>query len=725
MIEPRAMASAVFGIQDESGLPLDVSDGPVQPGNVRFWRLSAERLGNDRFPVDPERLNALRTQLAEAGFRIEAESPVGLSFSGTRATFEAAYGLDPFAYSGQSVALTEPEGSGGTGGSSGARTVFVPPGSSLPPFVLKASENPLRALELQPAAVPVSGGPSRRAFVQGVVAVAAVAGCPKPTTAPEAFEGVDGLRGLFGLTGTSLRGAGTLVAVVDSGFEGPGALERVFAVGDLEPTTDEIGHGTAVVEHLRAVAPDVEVRVSKYIDGTGYRNYPVAAFQRAVWGDWTSADPEAAVRLPDIVVCSWVMADLSVALQREIAMAVRNGVLVVFAAGNGRMQDAPASASKTPIVLSEGNPQPFANDPISRSMQLPTLYPVAHPDALVVGGAIAPVGGRATEASRVATSFESRLFGEADSLPSRAVPDVCGFVAPPPAFDSLEPPGSFLTRTSKGSDLDRKPDGTAVNDGQVRTAGTSMAAAHVAGMAALLAEHVRGRPGADAPLSPNAMRHVLMATAEDVAAGEGGGPEEGESGPGYDAETGYGLVSKRAFDWLVPGPFPFVRASVYDRGDVQVGTERRVVTVGNGQSSPDLVTESRRRDRFPSDDLQTRLGLASRHVSGIGIPAGDAVGAVFVRVSNRGDQAFEGPIRVYEITDGSSDKRQNPAEISVRVPAGAFEVVAIDLGFTLNPSAGLLVVIGEGLDSVPSLAELKDTVQSSVRCGAYFPGGES
>jgi hypothetical protein len=82
--------------------------------------------------------------------------------------------------------------------------------------------------------------------------------------------------------------------------------------------------------------------------------------------------------------------------------------------------------------------------------------------------------------------------------------------------------------------------------------GTSAAAPHIAGVAALLLEAKHKYYGPDSTLTPNQMRSVLQSTATDM------------EDPGFDNVSGAGLVNAAAALATLANPSPYVTAIIYD-----------------------------------------------------------------------------------------------------------------------------------------------------------------
>lgn len=664
MAEPRLMFSVIYGDPGEAWVN---GQDPFALSDVDWWRIDAGRIDQESFfPSSPGAL--------APPFRREAVTEVGQSFSATLSEL-ASVDLDAEGWFGSLLRNTKQD---------------FP--ADLPAGV--------GALEVSLAAQLVSGV-TRRRFLVSAAAVgwAGCLGRPDPTdTTPIGPTNPTGDTGTLpslcdagervpwpthtGELPNALRlvdrhaggviGQDVLVAVVDSGLHGiaQGApwVESAVAVGDLDPTTDERGHGTAVIEHLRAVAPGARVRSVKYVDNSGFGNYPVAGFQRAV---------EVGVDRPDIVLCSWVMLDLSIALQREIANAVSRGTLVVFAAGNGTMTDQPPTDSPALVSVVYGtSSDEELVESRERTYGSRTVHAVAHPDALVVGGMTAYCNDDtgALDPSAVATDYDSAVFtGDRGLDLDRPVPDLCGLVAPLPA-DPLAPPVLTRTVTAAGSTLDRKPDGTPPDTGVVRTAGTSMAAAHVAGVAAMLLQ-------AYPQLTPRAVRNVLMTTA---------------SGPTWQPATGWGLVqAEAALDWLDPQPLGMLRATTFDRG---LEVPRPIAVDKDGfPHCPDLFLRP-----APTPEEQARFGISFKHVHGAALTSVRGR-FLYLRATNRGALPFLGFAYVHLLFGAEPTRQLGEAigafDLYSGVLAGDFLVVPIvDL-----PGEATGVVVELRLPKTPSV----------------------
>ncbi|MEL6401726.1 MAG: S8 family serine peptidase, partial [Cyanobacteria bacterium J06626_4] len=297
-----------------------------------------------------------------------------------------------------------------------------------------------------------------------------------------------------------ITGKGVKVVAVDSGCyaEHPYfarqnyRLQVVLGPGAINPAVDRQGHGTGIAANLLAIAPDADLTIIKAdISPSGIVN-SAAAFRRAV------------ALNPDIISCSWgvdvrnlnQLSSFDRVMAAAVADAVRQGITVVFSAGNGQWG-----------------------------------FPAQHPDVIAVGGVYKYLEGSLKGrfiASNYASSFVSTIY------PGRQVPDVCGLVGRLPNATYI------LLPVSPGSDLDRRyaliQDETEVDDGWAAFSGTSASAAQLAGACALLKQ-------AAPRLAPQAIKQILQATASDVLEGNSN-PASGNgfARAGPDLATGYGLV---------------------------------------------------------------------------------------------------------------------------------------------------------------------------------------
>jgi subtilisin family serine protease len=299
-----------------------------------------------------------------------------------------------------------------------------------------------------------------------------------------------------------LTGRDVTVVMVDSGwYRHPFFVERGYRATPVElgpaatdPDHDEDGHGTGESANVFAVAPDVTFTMVKYRSVNS-----VGAFNAAV------------ALSPDVISCSWgtskrnpPLSAADQALAAAIASAVRQGIVVVFAAGNGHWG-----------------------------------FPGQHPDVISAGGAYMHPDGT-VEASSYASGFRSQLY------PGRDVPDVCGLVGHQPQARYIMLPVEPNRKSDVESSGGTHPSGdeTSDNDGWAAFSGTSAAAPQLAGVCALMKQ-------ASAKLSPPEASEILKQTARDVTSGrcnEVFPPDEPEgvaghpAGPGTDVATGHGLT---------------------------------------------------------------------------------------------------------------------------------------------------------------------------------------
>ena len=292
-----------------------------------------------------------------------------------------------------------------------------------------------------------------------------------------------------GFTGRGIR-----VVMVDSGwyahpyffYRGYRVNPTVLGPATSAPTHDEHGHGTGESANVFAVAPEVEFTMVKmnFVNSVGAFNAAVALRPHVISCSWGSSKRNPPLSAGDQ------------ALAAATADAVRQGIVVVFSAGNGHWG-----------------------------------FPGQHPDVISAGGAFLGPDG-SVEATPYASAFRSNIYARRD------VPDLCGLVGLPPRAIYLRlpvEPGNHLDRDLAGGSHP-KGDETQPNDGWAGFSGTSAAAPQLAGACALLRQ-------ACPHLSPGEVRGILQATARDVLAGAGH-PDTGghAAGPGPDLATGAGLV---------------------------------------------------------------------------------------------------------------------------------------------------------------------------------------
>jgi serine protease AprX len=302
-----------------------------------------------------------------------------------------------------------------------------------------------------------------------------------------------------------IKGKGVKVVMVDTGWyphpffgQNNYNVNVVLAPGSTAPFQDDLGHGTGESANVFALAPEAElimVKADVALDGE-YRNVnSIAAFKKAV------------ALQPDIISCSWgsdlrtsQLSPYNQVLAAVISDAVKQGIIVIFSAGNGHWG-----------------------------------FPAQHPDVIAAGGVYKHLDGvlrGQLEASSYASGFVSPIYTD------RRVPDVCGLVGQLPyaAYIMLPvPPNSQIDRN-----LSYVKDGTFPTDGWAAFSGTSAAAPQLAGICALIKQVAPN-------LSPAKVRNILQQTACDVVDGMSN-PTSGRASArvGVDLSTGYGLADADA-----------------------------------------------------------------------------------------------------------------------------------------------------------------------------------
>ena len=395
-------------------------------------------------------------------------------------------------------------------------------------------------------------------------------------------------------------------------------IDDIRSVANLDVDTDRYGHGTAEAANALAIAPKCTFSFVKA--GDEGLEYPLAGFQAALQH-----------QNPKIVTCSWETKTIDNALLLEIANAVANGITVIFAAGNGHTDD-------------PTNPNAFK--------------PVSYPNLISVGGAY-PFETGTYAASNYSSSYNSFLYIN----PQRHCPDVVALVGEKPRGCLImlpTGPNNFLDQ-----DLSKEPfpngDNTASDDGWCVCSGTSAAAPQTAGLAALLLERHPDLP-------PMAIKNILENSSRDIRTGSSATGDK--AAPGWDRATGFGLLNgNRAIHYLIPDEFcPFIRDSVQATGEAV--TDRLF-------ASPDIIVRNEQ-----LKDPQGELGQTAKHIYDLSDEPEEARdNYIYLRVQNRGARRGDCTATVYYTAAGLftqpphlekhrsfRDARSNAWRISCRRP---------------------------------------------------------
>jgi subtilisin family serine protease len=302
------------------------------------------------------------------------------------------------------------------------------------------------------------------------------------------------------------RGAGVTVAMVDTGWfrhpffttHGYSVQPPVTVVPGTNPARDPHGHGTGESANIFAIAPEVVLRPFRAADDRGRLVGAVAGFVRAKTGR------------PDVLTNSWGgdyddpvpaqpdPADRALAL--EIRDAIGQGIVVVFAAGNGSF---------------------------SAEAQVP---------GVIAAGGVFATAGLELRASDYASGYHSQWFGGVD------VPTVSGLVGMRPRASYIMlpiPPGCPIDVERAAAGSGDPADGTGANDGWALFSGTSAAAPQIAGAVAVLR-------GIRSNATPAQVAQALSNTAVDVRVGRCHPRFNNPAGRGRDLATGFGLINVSA-----------------------------------------------------------------------------------------------------------------------------------------------------------------------------------
>ena len=432
-------------------------------------------------------------------------------------------------------------------------------------------------------------------------------------------------------------------------------IDDIRTVGGLDVNTDEVGHGTAEAANILAVAPGATFSFVKDSDG-GWNNFSLAAFQAAIQH-----------QNPNIISCSWGTFGFDAALELEIINAISNDITVIFAAGNGHTDD----------------PAAFVQS-------------VTHPNLISVGGAY-PIQGGGFRASNYSSSYDSLIY----TNPQRHCPDVVGLVGEVPSACLIMLPTEPANGMDSGiasSGAFPVGDNTATDDGWCVCSGTSAAAPQTAGLAALLLQQ---HPN----LKPMAIKNILENSAQDVQTGSTSPYSGGDTAaPGWDAATGFGLIDGAALNYLRASQFsPYIRDSVMDNGTEPVVANRL-------SASPDIIVRNEL-----VDDPQEELGQTVKHRYDLSDQVEDGQeNYVYLRVQNRGTQSGNCTATLYFTEPGMF---ANPASwtkidyVSIQnLEPGEFRVVGpISWPDNLIPSSGhycMVSILDSPGDPAPDLTAI-------------------
>jgi len=485
------------------GLPLEtISDNPipdvvigyvsVQGAESVFGGKAQLQKTSKAYHAKKSDRDSVRRDLEKSGFSILAESALGLSVSAPPGAYEEI-----------------------TGGKLESKEFLRNVDADYTTYVTQLDIIGDR----QPNTVGVGQVSSKNLKVDGVVIekprfYSAVFPSPIPATSLKFHLRVPGDVGLVlnaapaHLLGH--RGEGVLVAMPDSGqYRHPFftanrfQLKRTISVvPGTDPSKDPVGHGTGESANIFAVAPGAVLQAIRTSNDAGKGVGAGAGFLQAkdlnpkpriITNSWGSDQPYPPPGPPD---------ETELTFAAEIQDAIEQGILVIFAAGNGQFSIEP----QVPGVLAAGGA--FMNS-------LGNLW-----------------------ASDYASAYLSPWFDGVN------VPTISGLVGMRPRAQYImlpvQPDCQFDREQSEiDPRVDLTTDGTLSDDGWALFSGTSAAAPQLAGAAALVL-------GAKPALTPAQVIQALVMTATDVAAGFCHPRFSNPAGPGFDIATGAGLVNAAA-----------------------------------------------------------------------------------------------------------------------------------------------------------------------------------
>jgi subtilisin family serine protease len=434
------------------------------------------------YHAEPKDIKTVRRDLERSGFKILAESQLGLSVLGEAKQFEQL-----------------------TGGEVRIVEKLVHKGGDVHEYVTHLDIKGKN----QPKTLGVGRPKSKSLKIDGVVLekptqFQAVFPSPIPLPSPKYHlnppNDIAVLLGAVEAHQQGFRGQDVTIAMPDSGwYRHPyftanryNIKTPIVAVPGDNPSKDPAGHGTAQSANIFAVAPAATLQPIRV--GTGSR----AAFLKAkalkpqiITNSLFAPSDYPPAPDPD---------EHDLSLAAEIKDAIEKGILVIFAAGNGQ----------------------FSIEP-----QVPGV--------LAAGGVYVDENG-VYKASDMASGYRSPWFGGV------VVPTVCGLCGMQGDLKYLMlpvPAGSRLDHTASKGVGGAKRDFTAQDDGWAVLSGTSSAAPQVAGAAALI---LSARPR----LRPEQIIDALSQTALDIVLGHSFSQFNQPAGLGFDNATGWGLINASA-----------------------------------------------------------------------------------------------------------------------------------------------------------------------------------
>ncbi len=440
------------------------------------------------YHAKPNDLESVCRDLEKSGFTILAKSHLGLSVLGEAKQFEQL-----------------------TGGEVSTVEKLVHTGGNVHKYVTHLDITGKN----QPKTLGVGVPKSKSLKIDGIVLekpkqIQAVLPSPIPLPSPKYHlnppNDIAVLLGAVKAHQEGIRGQGVSIVMPDTGwYRHPYfAANRyqiqtpMVSIPGTDRSKDPVGHGTAQSSNIFAVAPAAKLQPIRSTDSAGNLVGLITAFLKAkalepqiITNSWCSDSPYPPTGGPD-------EADLSFAA--EVTDAIENGILVIFAAGNGQFGIEP----QIPGVLAAGGVY-VDQDGVYRASDFASGYPSPWFDGVVV-------------------------------------PTVCGLcgMQPRPQYLMLPlPGGSPLDRSASITVGGVQGDFTAPDDGWALISGTSSAAPQLAGASALI---LSVKPG----LRPARVIKALSRTALDIVLGHSSQQFNQPAKPGRDNATGWGLINASA-----------------------------------------------------------------------------------------------------------------------------------------------------------------------------------